>query len=285
MNIELQFLHAAQSAGIYLDDEIIANGTLHRCHIKGHKPGTKNGAYVLHTGLIPAGWAKDHKTGKSFSWKGTEAQSGKLLNPERAFIQAAVRDRQIERENDRYQATLRASTRARSIWAEAVIADASNAYCSRKKIKPYGARMSYYGDLIVPISNAKNELVSLQFIQADGTKRFLTGGQKKSCFFTISGDPEVIIVTEGYATGCSIYQDCGYQIVVAFDAGNLRNVAQIIRQQNPFSEIIIAGDNDESGFGQAKAKEAALAIRGKIMIPHPLGFDWNDYLTMEPGDE
>lgn len=37
-----------RDAGILYSDEIIADGRLHRFHIEGHKPCTKNGAYVAH---------------------------------------------------------------------------------------------------------------------------------------------------------------------------------------------------------------------------------------------
>ena len=66
--------------------------------------------------------------------------------------------------------------------------------------------------------------------------------------------------------------------IVAFDAGNLLPVAKNIRELSPDSEIIICGDNDLSGVGQRKAKEAALAIGGKVLIPQIPGADWNDYL-------
>jgi len=69
--------------------------------------------------------------------------------------------------------------------------------------------------------------------------------------------------------------------MVAMDAGNLAPVAQAARRLFPDAEIIIAGDNDESGTGQAAAQNAALAVGGKVLIPQQSGVDWNDILTME----
>jgi len=66
---------------------------------------------------------------------------------------------------------------------------------------------------------------------------------------------------------------------VAFDAGNLLPVAMNIRELSPSTEIIICGDNDLSGIGQSKAKEAALAIGGKVLIPPVPGQDWNDLIA------
>jgi putative DNA primase/helicase len=40
-------------------------------------------------------------------------------------------------------------------------------------------------------------------------------------------------------------------------------------------------DNDVSGVGQTAAREAALAIGGKYLIPDTTGFDWNDEINKE----
>lgn len=54
-----------------------------------------------------------------------------------------------------------------------------------------------------------------------------------------------------------------------------------VRALEPKAEIIVCGDNDESGTGQKAARAAALACGGKYLIPATVGMDWNDYLTME----
>jgi len=68
---------------------------------------------------------------------------------------------------------------------------------------------------------------------------------------------------------------------IAFDAGNLINVAKIVRAKNPDADIIIMGDNDLSGTGQDAAKRAALACGGKYLIPATVGHDWNDEINAE----
>ncbi len=40
--------------------------------------------------------------------------------------------------------------------------------------------------------------------------------------------------------------------------------------------LIICADNDESGTGQEKAKEAAAAVGGLVAMPHEAGQDFND---------
>jgi putative DNA primase/helicase len=280
MTIESQFLQAALSAGIPLNGSIIADGSLHRCHIDGHKPGTKNGAYILHRDNNPAGWAMDYKTGCIVNWR-ADGRPGKLSKTDWAAIKAAKQQRQREQEEAHRQATLK----AQSIWERAIYADVGNEYCYRKKIHPHGAKTgdsgSLKGVLIVPLYNANDQLVNLQFIQPDGTKRFLSGGQKKGCFWALGEPTGTLLICEGYATGCSLFEHQGLHTVISFDAGNLISVAQIIRSKHPDAEIIIAGDNDESGTGQTAARSAALAVGGKYLIPPTLGQDWNDYLTAE----
>lgn len=123
-------------------------------------------------------------------------------------------------------------------------------------------------------------MVNLQFITPEGQKRFLKDGRKHGCFHIIGGHySDRILICEGFATGASLFEDWGQRVIVAFDAGNLLPVAKKIREFAPRSEIIICGDHDLSGIGQSKAKEAALAIHGKVFIPPVPGQDWNDYLT------
>ncbi|QOJ24692.1 MAG: toprim domain-containing protein [Gammaproteobacteria bacterium] len=107
------------------------------------------------------------------------------------------------------------------------------------------------------------------------------GGRKRGCFHIIGDLSDKILICEGFATGASLHEDSGQRVVIAFDAGNLLPVAKNIRDLSPESEIIICGDNDLSGVGQTKAREAALSIGGKILIPPIPGQDWNDVLKGE----
>lgn len=123
------------------------------------------------------------------------------------------------------------------------------------------------------------ELVNLQIIDTEGVKRFLSGGKKAGCFYWLGSEAtDKIIVCEGFATGASLHKHTGKSVVIAFDAGNLKKVAEAVRVISPTIEIIIAADNDESGIGEKKAREAALAINGKYIIPPSLG-DFNDHLA------
>jgi putative DNA primase/helicase len=174
-----------------------------------------------------------------------------------------------------------AASKAVDIWSHAPPAPANHPYQLKKRINPLGARLGRENTLVIPLFNAKKELVNLQFISEAGGKRFLSGGEKKGCFYEIGDPTERILICEGYATGASLHDDSGYLTVVAFDAGNLKQVAIVVKSLYPDAEIIVCGDNDESGVGQKAAMEAALAVSGKFIIPEIVGMDFNDMLTME----
>jgi putative DNA primase/helicase len=193
-------------------------------------------------------------------------------------IEAARQQRQIEQQQRHDDA----ANKARHIWSNAKTVTEQNQhpYLVNKRIEPHGLRL-HSGALVVPIYSEDRRLVNLQLINPDGEKRFLYGGRKKGCFAVIGKAGQVIQICEGYATAASLHESTGHFTVVALDAGNLEAVAVIIRKLYPASQIIICGDNDESGVGQRAARAAALAVAGRYLIPEAIGQDWNDALTME----
>ena len=69
--------------------------------------------------------------------------------------------------------------------------------------------------------------------------------------------------------------------MAAFNAGNLRTVAEALRKQYPKTKLIICGDNDrntQGNPGTSKATEAARAVRGLLAIPQfPDGVEGSDF--------
>lgn len=268
-----QFKTAMLDAGITPPETIIGDGQLHRFKIDGKL----NGAYVLHLDGIAAGYFEDFKQGIKHTWKQTwkfmplsELQRQNLTK--KRMADAAARQAEELAKHDA------AAKKAAYIWQQAKTAPANHLYLEKKRIKPHGARLGRGNTLIIPLYNAAGELVNLQFISKTGGKRFLSGGLKKSCFYCLGTDSSKILICEGFATGASLFEDSGYLTVVAFDAGNLKEVAINIRAIYPDTVIVICGDNDLSGVGQKAAKDAALAIGGKCIIPAMLG-DFNDMLS------
>ena len=136
------------------------------------------------------------------------------------------------------------------------------------------------GLLVVPLYNAAGELTTCQTIDDTGHKYLLAGGRKTGSFHRIAGS-NVLAICEGYATGLSVHLATGFTVYVAVDAGNLRTVAEAVKEQHPHAVIILAADNDDNpeksiNTGLIKAQEAAAAIGGCVALP-PVSGDWNDH--------
>ena len=125
----------------------------------------------------------------------------------------------------------------------------------------------------------------MQFIYPDGSKKFKTGTNKTGHFYKIGKSKNnTVLICEGYATGASLHQATGHCVVIAFDAGNLLAVAQVIRAKCSDYKIIICADDDhttEGNPGLTKATEAARAVGGLLAVPvfqdaATRGTDFND---------
>lgn len=273
------FNHCANHGVIFTNRPLIADGLLQRAYVEGDKRGTKNGAYILYADNKPSGWFQYWKSGLSGTW----TLSGKREPMTAVMRQQIEADRQ-RRKVEQQERHKDAADKARFIWfrASSIVKQSDHPYLVTKRIQPHILRL-HRDCLVVPIYNERRELVNLQFIQADGTKRFLTGGQKKGCFSTLGviSDDGIIPICEGWATGASLYETSGNFTVMAMDAGNLEPVALVFRRLYPSHQIVICGDNDLDGKGQKAARAAALAVTGKYLIPAIAGHDWNDVLTRE----
>jgi len=268
------FREAMQASGIQYSGDIIADGRLHRFYIDGHKPSSLNGAYTLHLDGCPAGFFQDFKTGLSQTWR-----SGSGFQVSYALLKQ-IQEAKLTRKSEMHQKHTEAANKAVYIWSQSnpIIKQSEHAYLLKKRIQPHDTRL-YRDALVIPIHNESDQLVNLQFITPVGDKRFLSGGRKRGCFHIMGDLSEKILICEGFATGASLYADSKQRVVIAFDAGNLLPVAKNIRELALDSEIIICGDNDLSGIGQSKAREAALSIGAKVLIPPVPDQDWNDVLA------
>ncbi|MCZ3087197.1 PriCT-2 domain-containing protein [Acinetobacter baumannii] len=178
-------------------------------------------------------------------------------------------------------------------------------YTTRKGVKINGARIGEfpvykveYGQpitpfktipaLLVPILDKNGKIASLQAyfdgdVEPYGDRAYLKDGQKQGGYCLIGNpDKRTIAIVEGYATGLSVYEATGWAVMVAFDCGNLLNVAKIAHKLFPQSEIIIAGDHDKPNpktgkrAGNDAAEAAGKAINARVIIPDTEGMDWND---------
>ncbi|MEI6333687.1 MAG: toprim domain-containing protein [Methylococcaceae bacterium] len=277
LNPEQQFKMAMLAAGIDPPTSIIPDGELHRFKIGGKL----DGAYVLHLTGRAAGYFQDFKQNIKVTWKISGDFTPLTPSEKRDFAIEAHRQalmRQTEK-NDRYQA---AAQKAAHIWSRAT-AVVNHPYLERKQVKAHNLRV-YFDALVVPLYDKAGWLVSLQFIKADGSKRMMKGGKAQGASCSIGIVPDLdydkpVLVCEGWATGASLHEATGYFVVIAFSAGNLAAVALQTRNAYQTKEIIICGDNDVSGVGQAAAEASALSIGGRFIIPDQVGQDFNDMIN------
>lgn len=208
-------------------------------------------------------------TGEKGAWFDDDLPTDQAAIEERKRL-VRLAQQQANREQEKQHKE--AAIRARSTWFDLCIAaDFNHGYLQKKRLKPYGLRQ-YQSALIVPVYSVDNgKIQSLQFIEANGSKRFLTGGKTKGGYFAARPykQGERILISEGWATSQSLaqqWQVIGWH-VCAFNAGNLTTVAKAMRQQHPTAQIIIASDCDESGTGQREATRAAQLVGGSVSIP------------------
>jgi len=262
MNIIAQFSEAMRLAGITPPDTLYDDGKLHR--FPTHKKWRdKAGWYILHTDGIPAGSFGDWRTGLHQSWC---ADIGRpLSNEERVEQQKKIGTMRQARK----RAEENARTQAKHLWNNATPASEQHPYLVKKGIKSYGLR-EHNGLLIIPIRD-HDGLQSLQFIGANGEKRFLCGGRVKGGYFTMGTPKDKLCLCEGYATGASIFAATGYAVAVVFSAGNLGTVAEWLRHKFPEHPLIICADDDhwtDGNPGLQKAREAAARVNGLLAVPN-----------------
>ena len=275
------FRDALQSAYGPLDWLPVDDGGIHRFHVPGDKPNTLNGWYCLFADGIASGAFGSWKTGGASTWCSREPVDAREAEQVRERIEQARRQREAEQQRRQ----LKAASLAQRWWRDARRADPEHPYLVTKQVRSHALRQR--GDeLLVPLYVA-GELVNLQRIARDGSKRFLYGGRIKGAYSTLGriSPGSAVCICEGWATGATLHQDGGYTVACAMNAGNLKAVATSLRARYPDVEIIIAGDDDrntDGNPGRAAANAAALACRGLVTFPEwpvdapPSLTDFND---------
>lgn len=269
-----------------------ADGQLHRC-ATNDKPKSRDGAYIVHTDAPASVWWMNWHAGESGTW--CAKSDSELSHAERKALRERIEADKAAVEAERAKLQAEAAKRAREIWDAAPPATADHPYLVKKQVFSFGLRLAKDGRLVVPLLDESSKLQSIQFIAADGVKRFLSGGRKKGCCYPIPAkegqEDKPLHIAEGYATAATIHEATGCAVLVAFDAGNLLEVAKKARERYAGREIVLCADYDASsekfkesgGIGVAKATEAARAINGMVAVPRREGhtkLDFNDLASL-----
>jgi putative DNA primase/helicase len=260
------FHQAISSAGLTPPEPIIDDGAIHRFSTNGRR-GDDSGWYSLHSDGIAAGAFGCWRSGLQFTWCAKSDHA--MTDTERDHHRQRIKAMQVQRETEQAQRQQLAAIDAAQRW-QAATPCTQHTYLTTKGVQGYGVRMDSAGALVVPMRDTAGTLHSLQTITPDGEKRFLSGGRVKGCYHSMGKVAGVLVVCEGYATGASILACTGHAVAVAFNAGNLGEVAAALRAKYPALKIIIAADDDhhtEDNPGMTKATAAAIAVRGVLAVP------------------
>jgi len=273
-----EVLAAMRAAGCEPADSgaIAFDGRLHRYDVVDDRRGRKNGWFVLFDGPIPAGAFGSWKTEVTQTWRATAPVE---LTPEqRRWERARIEAAQAERLAERRRLQARARARAAALWERARPGvDARHPYLVKKQVPAIGLRQ--LGNLLVaPVRDGDGALLSLEFLNPEGGKTFLKEGAVEGGHHWL-GDPagaRAILVCEGYATGASLHEACGWPVAVAFGAGNLFDVAKDLQRRYPDAARVIAGDDDRhtpGNPGRRHAEETARRVNGAAIRPDFAGLD------------
>ena len=183
-----------------------------------------------------------------YKFERSEAPDAAELARRRAERDTRARQETLRRE----QANASAEASALAVWREG-LRQGRSAYAERKGIeRPESCRFSPSGWLLVPMLRydlpREQSMRGLQTIRPDGSKRFTFGMAKAgtACRLGLAQVGEPVLLCEGYATGMSLRMatERRFAVYVAFDAGNLLAVTDIVREAHPGSPLVICGDND-----------------------------------------
>jgi phage/plasmid primase-like uncharacterized protein len=287
----MQSLYDLQSAcnqhmianGLESLEPIVADGNIHRYSTGNKKNKRTDEWYIAYEGISDRGnqyltcaygsWI----TGNKYVFK-SWTNNNCFDKEDRKKLNEMFKRKQQETAkqlSEQHDTTAKKATAMWSGYAAIVPSDDYLCYSQHKGIKPTGAKFGLnptgYPSVIIDIKNIEGEIRSLQYISMDANnksyKTFLTGGEIKGNFHTIGtiSDDAPIFVTEGYATGLSVYEATANATVVVLSAHGLINVVEHLKNKYPNSIITIAGDCDKVGF--EKAHIAAKKFGCKVVIP------------------
>ncbi len=257
-----------QETGVMLDP--VPDGKIHRFDCPDGKKGNKAGWYALYLDHRPGGVVGNWRTGNTRTWR--YDQKSPLGSVERSAMRSSVEAGNRERAKDRTLGYLRAAWKAKCIWKRAGLATTAHPYLQKKNIPALCLRQ--IGDrLLIPLRTVAGDMVNLQQIYPDGTKRFLRGGQLSEAFALFGRELPMkgnLYICEGWATAATIAGTLRVPVVAAMTAGNLTKVANAIRVFHPALNFVIAADDDHATHGNpgmTQAAEAARKVSGVMTWP------------------
>lgn len=258
------------------------DGRIHRFSTTGRR-GDLDGWYIYYQN--PSG--RDVCIANSWRYASDKliwlSGKGAITHTDREYMRKSTEDADRQRRAQENQAAIEAAKE----YAALSPASDSHPYLVAKGVHAYeGVVVTQDGStLIIPLYSPEGDIVSYERIFPDPdnegkfVKRFRKYGRKLGCFFVIGnpGKGDEAWLCEGYATGASIYEATERPVVVAFDGGNMRNVANALKER---LKLTVVADNDDKGKGTNPGKDYAERTGLPYKLIPEAGSDANDYAAL-----
>ncbi|GLQ05870.1 toprim domain-containing protein [Sneathiella chinensis] len=273
--IEFRFIEEMHSYGFTETPSVIVRDKIQRLQAPGDKKCQKSGWYIYFEYPDSDDPTQTFALGVFGSWRGnpekviwTSKSRTEMTSAQIDHIEAKISEAREAQEKERLASNELVAVEAEGIIASGRPADVDHPYLVRKQIKPFGI-VQVEDSLVVPvICSEDGEIISVQYIDQDGSKRFLKGGRTKGGCFQICGDTEKgIYICEGYATGASIAEATGGEVYAAFNANNLKPVHENVQKKHPGQVIHIAGDDDCWTDGNPGRMKAQKITGAQVIFP------------------
>lgn len=248
----------ARAHGLMIRD-LMDDGRIHRCPTESH-PRKRNGAYKCADGW---GWVQD--------WGTQETPVIWFAEGANEVVRAEARRDMAAQMREEQQRRAQAASQAADIVRKCNVG--THPYLERKGFTQEAGLIDFDGRLVVPMRSVTDyaRVQSLQWIAADGEKKFMPGGAAKGGVMLLGAGAEYWLV-EGYATALSVRAALKYlhrsaRVAVCFSAHNLTHVAGLLAGRR-----FVVADNDASGTGARAAEATGLPWT----MPPTVGHDAND---------
>lgn len=253
-------LEQLSNHGLLVADIDVDTDRVRRCPTTDH-PREKRGWYWLSTITIGS---DPHIVGAYGIYVGNDngkqkifisrQQTDRLTDDQRKALAAQQQIARKKAETGRRRQNDRAAARAKNAW-DKLSASGSSPYLTAKNVEAFGVRFGQQGELVIPMRDDSDSIRGLQIILPAGHPRIAKIGRNKEFFpaglgmsgtwHHIGDHPrDLLLVTEGYATGASLHQATGYPVAVLWSANNLLAGSKALRKKYPRCRLLICADDD-----------------------------------------
>lgn len=243
--------------------DIIADGTMQRFRGEHDKPGTRLRFYILRLSPIPHGFTGSFSGGElAFEfWRDPEARA--IDWSEWGVLCASKRTMRRAIEHEQHSVWAEARARADQLMRVAKPANPHHPHLVRWGIRPAAGIKQLRDQLLIPVQR-DGITHNLEFIDPDGTTRFLSGGRLNGCYFQIGSPSGVLCLAVDVAAAVAAHEISGWAAAAAFTVENLSHAARKIWLANDMEILIVvvAADQDMDA-----AVRAANSVNGWIAHP------------------